>query len=48
MVVIGGDPIVFGGKTNKVYKYNVAGNNWEELAPLPEDAVYYGLIIAES
>ena len=45
------EPVMFGGgpgSVTKVFKYNVAGMNWVELDPLPEPAMFYSVVIADS
>ena len=51
MAMFHGAPVIFGGgngPTNRVFKYNVAGANWVELDPLPEPAMFYNVVIADS
>ena len=49
MALVGGDPVVFGGRlTKKVYKYNTGAGNWEELGPLPEEIAHYSIVIADT
>ena len=51
MALFEGNPVIFGGgtgATNRVFKYNVAGANWVELDPLPEGAMFYSVVIADS